>query len=159
MTSKKIKLGVFNFPSIPDQLDSTRIVMRRYDPTSKSCCMISKHGNAWIWIRGQLHMSKPRIKHNPGIAKRNHGASYALICTDHFVKANSKYKLATIRYLHRCTAIVWVKVPRKLARLGIKLQVDHINGDRYDNRPQNLRWCTPSQNIRFSHRARKGLPV
>lgn len=158
MKSKKIKLGVFNFPSITDRLDSTRIVMRRFDPTNRYCCMISNYGRAWNWAKGRLYMQKPHISHNPGITKRNKGASYILITTQlHHRFGGIRGGIRT--HLHRCTAIVWVKVPRKLTRLGIKLQVDHINGDRYDNRPQNLRWCTPSQNIRFSLRARKGLPV
>lgn len=28
-----------------------------------------------------------------------------------------------------------------------KTEVDHINGDRYDNRVENLKWVTPSQNM------------
>lgn len=121
--------------------------------------MISNYGNAWKWSNGRLYILKPRIHRNRGLFnRRRQGRAYVQVNIEQFVYANNKLS-ANSALLHRCVATVWVRVPRKLARLGVKLQVDHRNGDHYDNRPQNLRWCTASQNMYYSYRARKGLPV
>lgn len=159
MKSTTLKRNKLNFLTFPNQLDSTRVTLRRYDPTNRYCAMISNHGNAWIWAKGRLYMQKQLISHNPGLdRKTRNGKSYVRITTRLYITPNNKPG-AKRESLHRCVAKIWIRVPRKLSRLGVKLQVDHRNGDRYDNRPQNLRWCTPSQNVRYSFRARKGLPV
>ena len=42
--------------------------------------------------------------------------------------------------IHRLVALAFVPNPDNLP------QIDHINAKRYDNRPENLRWCTTQDN-------------
>lgn len=59
-----------------------------------------------------------------------------VMSTKYLGKINGKYKNTAI-YLHRL-----------IVKPSSKMQVDHINGDKLDNRRQNLRICTNQQNNR-----------
>lgn len=48
--------------------------------------------------------------------------------------------------VHRLVAIVFIPNPKNLP------QVDHINGDKTDNRVENLRWVSNLQNCRFDNK-------
>jgi len=47
------------------------------------------------------------------------------------------------RYWHRVIAEAFLPNPRQLP------QLDHINSKKWDNRVENLRWCTGAQNIDY----------
>ena len=51
-----------------------------------------------------------------------------------------KDKITKTCKVHRLVAITYIPNPDDLP------QIDHINAKKYDNRPENLRWCTTQQN-------------
>lgn len=57
-------------------------------------------------------------------------------------------------YVHRLVAAAFVPNPYGLP------EIDHINGDKADNRASNLRWCTHRQNCSYrSPRRNVNRPV
>ncbi len=72
---------------------------------------------------------------------RVHSKGYLRI----WLSANGK---RSDEYIHRLVANAF------LGAAGAGMHVDHINGDRADNRLANLRWLTPDENRSLRHLAR-----
>ena len=54
----------------------------------------------------------------------------------------------SLQYVHKLVAETWIDNPNP----NYYTRVNHFNGDKNDNRVENLEWVAPSQNIRHAHR-------
>ena len=93
----------------------------------------------------------PRIKvSNKGnvVSRKRGGCRPLRVCYN-----NAGYQMVNAsrppQYVHRLVAETWIDNPNHYR------DVNHINGDKTDNRVENLEWTTHDQNIR--HAMRTGL--
>ena len=65
----------------------------------------------------------------------------------------SGYMTFTLGYVHRAVAELFIENPFN------KEQVNHINGNKKDNRVENLEWCTRLENVRHAIRTGLSKPI
>lgn len=101
----------------------------------------------------------PRIKvSNKGnVVSYKRGAPYPLKVSHNSCGYQMVGASRPSQYVHRMVAETWLDNPNHYE------EVNHINGDKDDNRVENLEWVTPSQNIRHAYRTgllkAKGTPI
>lgn len=92
--------------------------------------------------------------------RKNKLASLVLNTNGYYRVNVSKNKTWKLMYVHRLVAEAFVE------KIEGKTQIDHIDGDRMNNRATNLRWCTQKENANFpiakerrseSHKGKVGI--
>ena len=71
---------------------------------------------------------------------KNNGHGYYNIAI--YINSTAKYE-----YIHRIVAKCFIPNPEN------KMFVNHINGNKKDNRAINLEWCTKSENVRHAYKS------
>lgn len=109
------------------------------------------YGHAYIWWQGGLRVATPTSSRNKQVLKHNKGGGY-LQLRGGVTAANKTGKRGTM-YIHRGVAFAFPEICGTPDLF--RNQVDHINGDRFDNRASNLRWVTASENTKAAYAKRK----
>lgn len=98
----------------------------------------NSNGETFSLTRFGLHLKKVNTSALGRLNKKYHTRHYSKIKLHADSLGKRKFKNYFVHILV-CTAF---HGPRPSPRH----QVDHINRDRWDNRPENLRWVTPHEN-------------
>ena len=102
-----------------------------------------KHFKGRTWNKGLIGIGKPRISLEKILVKNSLFQSFKLKKRLFAEKLKPKY----------CEQCHWAKQTKNGY---LPLELDHINGDRYDNRLENLRVLCPNcHSLTSNHRGRK----
>lgn len=102
--------------------------------------IVSNYGEIVSLPRYKQNHNKKQYVQPKDILKyinNKNGYTYVFLCN------NSKYK--NIR-LHKIVATAFIPNPKNLP------QINHIDGNKQNNRVDNLEWCTASENIKHAYK-------
>ena len=111
----------------------------------------------WKMISDNTDLTKKRNKiyvSNLGRVKIVHTSGRSKLCKQHehiggYLYVHIRLNGRRCHYsVHRLVAKAFCVKPKS----DEKLEVNHINENRADNRAENLEWCTHRQNLNYGHR-------
>lgn len=109
---------------------------------------VTKDGRIWRHARAWQTGGRRNIE-------RQHPASWSSLNIDRryitFSACKDGKKVSVL--VHRAVALAWIPNASNAA------QVNHKNGDRHDNRVENLEWVTASENTRHFHKSGRWRPT
>lgn len=108
----------------------------------KEYSLDTKHFTGKVWNKGLKFEMKPRISLEKILAKNSNYQSF---------KLKKRLFLAKLKE-PRCEKCGWAKMS---IDGRVPLELDHVNGDRHDNRIENLRILCPNcHSLQLTHRGR-----
>lgn len=123
-------------------MEDNFIHFKFWKQVSQTAIYISKSGGCVTWSeRYGFRFPQPKICHNP------HAHMPYLLCCIRKSSARTHCILTT--YIHRMVALTYLPIPSIF-----HTQVDHVDGNRFNNNLWNLEWVTPDENIRRAKEAR-----